>query len=79
MGFQVTILLSYVIYIDMLQSSVPVFDSFGSSPLIMQFFVVSSIILCICMLGTDDDVIMNHNQDDDVIPLTSYYTYSVHL
>ena len=61
MGFQVTILLSYVIYIDMLQSSVPVFDSFGSSPLIMQFFVVSSIILCICMLGMDDDVIMNHN------------------
>jgi len=59
MGFQVTILLSYVIYIDMLQSSVPVFDSFGSSPLIMQFFVVSSIILCICMLGTDYDVIIN--------------------
>ena len=36
MGLQITVLLADVIYIDILQSTVPVFDSFGSSPLILR-------------------------------------------
>ena len=36
MGLQITVLLADVIYVDILQTTVPVFDSFGSSPLILR-------------------------------------------
>ena len=36
MGLQITVLLSDIIYVDILQSTVPVFDSFGNSPLILR-------------------------------------------
>ena len=50
MGLQITVLLADVIYVDILQSTVPVFDSYGNTPLILNFFIVSIILLCICLL-----------------------------
>ena len=41
MGLQITILLADVIYVEILQSTVPVFDSYGQTPLILIFFIVS--------------------------------------
>ena len=41
MGLQITVLLADVIYVDILQSTVPVFDSFGSSPLILRMVLKS--------------------------------------
>ena len=41
MGLQITVLLADVIYVDILQSTVPVFDSFGSSPLILRLVLKS--------------------------------------
>ena len=51
MGLQITVLLSDIIYVDILQSTVPVFDSFGNSPLILSFFIVSIVMLTVCLLG----------------------------
>ena len=50
MGLQITVLLADVIYVDILQSTVPVFDSYGNTPLILNFFIVSILLLCICLL-----------------------------
>ena len=41
MGLQITVLLADVIYVDILQTTVPVFDSFGSSPLILRMVLKS--------------------------------------
>ena len=51
MGLQITVLLSDIIYVDILQSTVPVFDSFGNAPLILSFFIVSILMLTVCLLG----------------------------
>jgi len=51
MGLQITVLLSDIIYVDILQKTVPVFDSFGNSPLILSFFIVSIVMLTVCLLG----------------------------
>ena len=51
MGLQITVLLSDIIYVDILQNTVPVFDTFGNSPLILSFFIVSIVLLTVCLLG----------------------------
>ena len=50
MGLQITVLLSMVIYVDFLQATVPVFDAFGSSPNVLNFFIVAILMLCVCLL-----------------------------
>ena len=49
-GLQITILLADIIYVDILQSTVPVFDSYNNTPLILNFFIISIILNCICLM-----------------------------
>ena len=48
--FQVTILLTMVIYIDVLKHNIPVFDSFGNTPLLLIYFVVTICLICLNLL-----------------------------
>ena len=60
MGLQITVLLADVIYVDILQSTVPVFDSYGNTPLILNFFIVSIILLCVCLLISTHTLFLYH-------------------
>ena len=51
MGLQITVLLTMVIYVEVLQTNIPVFDSYTSTPLILYFFIATILIICICILG----------------------------
>ena len=60
MGLQITILLADVIYVDILQSTVPIFDSLGNSPLLLTFTVASITMLCICLLISAHTLFLYH-------------------
>ena len=66
MGLQITILLADIIYVDILQSTVPVFDSYGNTPLILNFFIVSIILNCICLLVSTHTLYLYHCPDYEV-------------
>ena len=66
MGLQITILLADIIYVEILQSTVPVFDSYGNTPLILTFFIVSIILNCICLLISAHTLYMYHCPDYEV-------------
>ena len=51
MGFQVTLLLTVVIYIDYLQNNIPVFDSIGQTPNLLIYFVVLILLMTLALLG----------------------------
>ena len=59
-GLQITVLLADVIYIEMLQNTVPIFDTYGNTPLLMTFFIVSISLLCLCLLVTTRTVFLYH-------------------
>ena len=60
MGLQITVLLADVIYVEMLQSTVPVFDKYQDTPNILFFFVVSISLLCICLLISTYTMFLYH-------------------
>ena len=51
MGFQVTLLLTVVIYIEYLQSNIPVFGTMADAPYLLQFFVIMIMITATSILG----------------------------
>ena len=51
LGFQVTLLLTVVIYIDYLQNNIPVFDSFSQTPNLLIYFVVLILLMTFSLLG----------------------------
>ena len=65
MSYQVTILLAEIIYMDMLRSTVPVFESvdFGQTPLLLVFFAISITCLCFCLLLTTGTLFLYHCPD----------------
>ena len=60
MGLQITVLLTMVIYVDILQSTVPVFDGFGQAPLLLDYFIVTIIMLCVCLLVSTHTLFLYH-------------------
>ena len=51
LGFQVTLLLTVVIYIDYLQNNIPVFDHISQTPNLLLFFVVIILLETLALLG----------------------------
>ena len=66
MGLQITILLTMVIYIDILQQSIPVFDSYSASPLLLNYFIICIISLCLCMLESTFTLFLFHIEEYDL-------------
>ena len=60
MGLQITILLTMVIYIDLLQDNMPVFDHYGNSPLLLNYFIVTIFAICLCLLVSTHTLFLYH-------------------
>merc|ERR1739838_279032 len=60
LGFQVTLLLTVVIYIDYLQNNIPVFDSVGKTPNLLLFFVVMILLMTLSLLVTTHTLFLYH-------------------
>ena len=67
MGLQITILLADIVYVDVLQSTVPIFDSYGNTPLMLEFFVVSIMLLCMCLLVSTYTLFLYHCAEYEAI------------
>ena len=63
MGVQITLLLAEIIYVDIMQSIVPIYDSYGQTPLILMFFAASITLLCICLLLTTHTLFLYNVND----------------
>ena len=50
-GFQITLLLTVVVYIEYLQSSIPEFSNLDQTPCLLSYFVILIILLTIAILG----------------------------
>jgi len=51
MGFQMTVLLALVVYVDILSDKLPVFDKFSNSPKLLQFFIVNISVVTLSLIG----------------------------
>ena len=51
LGFQVTLMLTVFIYIEYLQSNIPVFDVIGKTPNLLQFYVTLILLMTLSLLG----------------------------
>merc|ERR1739838_1230648 len=60
LGFQVTLLLTVVIYIDYLQNNIPVFDSLGKTPNLLIFFVTMILLMTLSLLVTTHTLFLYH-------------------
>ena len=60
MGLQITVLLTMVIYVEVLQSNIPVFDSYGNTPLMLTYFIVTICVICICLLVSTHTLFLYH-------------------
>ena len=65
MGVQITLLLAEIIYVDIMQSIVPIYDSYGQTPLILMFFGASITLLSVCLLLTAHTLFLYHVTDYD--------------
>ena len=52
MGFQVTLLLTVVVYVEFLQNNIPPFSSIEDTPSLLKFFVVLIILLALSLIIT---------------------------
>ena len=59
-GIQITILLADIIYVAILQSTVPIFDTYRNTPYVLTFFVMSITLLCIGLLVTARTLFLYH-------------------
>ena len=50
-GYQITLLLTMVIYIEYLQERIPIFDSISSTPHLLAYFILMIIIISISLIG----------------------------
>ena len=60
MGLQITVLLTMVIYVEVLQNNIPVFDSYGNTPLMLTYFIVTIIVICVCLLVSTYTLFLYH-------------------
>ena len=51
MGFQMTVWLTMLIYVQLLSGNIPVFESASGSPKILFFFVLNIVVLTLALLG----------------------------
>lgn len=60
MGLQITVLLTMVIYVEVLQTNIPVFDTMGNTPLILSYFIVTILVICFCLLVSTHTLFLYH-------------------
>ena len=50
MGLQITVMLTVITYLNVVQDSVPVFTSSEQSPYILDYFLIATTFLCLSLL-----------------------------
>ena len=60
MGFQVTLLLTVVVYVEFLQNNIPPFSSIEETPALLKFFVVLIILLTLSLIITTYTLFLYH-------------------
>ena len=51
LGTMITVLLTVVIYIEYIQTSIPVFDTIGATPHLLRLFLTTVVLLTVSLLG----------------------------
>ena len=49
-----------VIYVEILQSNIPVFDTYGNSPLILIYYIVTIMMICFSLLLSTRTLFVYH-------------------
>ena len=70
MGLQITVMLTFVIYIDVIQNSIPVYGSVLDTPLLLSNFVRTTCLLTICLLVSTRTLFLEHVQPYEVCNFT---------
>ena len=60
MGLQITVLLTMIIYVEVLQTNIPVFDSYSNTPMILVYFIITILMICFCLLLTSLTLFLYH-------------------
>ena len=60
MGLQITVLLTMIIYVQVLQTNIPVFDSYANTPMILVYFIITILMICFCLLLTSLTLFLYH-------------------
>ena len=60
MGLQITVLLTMIIYVENLQTKIPVFDSYPNTPMILVYFIITILMICFCLLLTSFTLFLYH-------------------
>ena len=60
MGLQITVLLTMIIYVQVLQTTIPVFDSYSNTPMILMYFIITILMICFCLLLTTFTLFLYH-------------------
>ena len=60
MGLQITVMLTVVIYIDVLQGSVPVYSTVTNTPYLMTNFIIATGLVTLCLLITTHSLFYEH-------------------
>ena len=60
MGLQITVMLTVVIYIDVIQNSIPVYDTVSNSPLLLTNFIISTCLLTLCLIVSTHTLFLEH-------------------
>ena len=60
MGLQITVLLTMVIFVEVLQTNIPVFGFLDKTPVILVYFIVTILLLCFCLLLTTFTLFLHH-------------------
>ena len=66
MGLQITLLLTLVVYIQILQETLPTFKGYHNSPVILNFFVVTIISCCTSILLSTWTLYLYHVESFEV-------------
>ena len=66
MGLQITLLLTLVVYIQILQETLPTFRGYHNSPVILNFFVVTIISCCVSILLSTWTLYLYHVESFEV-------------
>ena len=70
MGLQITVMLTIVIYIDVIQNSIPVYGSIMETPLLLSNFVTTTCLLTACLLVSTRTLFLEHVQLYEVCNFT---------
>ena len=60
MGFQITLLLTVVVYVEYLQNNIPTFSSIEETPALLRFFVILILLLTIALVTTTYTLFLYH-------------------